>query len=124
MAVYLTEEDVEAVLSIEDVVDAVEGSFRRQAAGEIDNRPRYRIGLDGGQLAVMAACDLGIGVAGVKTYAAGANGARFVVVLFDATTPGAARASSTPTTSADCGPVRRPASRPGISQGRARGPSA
>ncbi len=85
MAVYLTEEDVEAVLSIEDVVDAVEGSFRRQAAGEIDNRPRYRIGLEGGQLAVMAACDLGIGVAGVKTYAAGANGARFVVVLFDAT---------------------------------------
>ena len=84
MAVYLTEEDVEAVLSIEDAVEAVEGSFRRQAAGEIDNRPRYRIGLDGGQLAVMAACDLGIGVAGVKTYAAGANGARFVVVLFDA----------------------------------------
>ena len=84
MAVYLTEEDVEAVLSIEDAIEAVEGSFRRQAAGEIDNRPRYRIGLDGGQLAVMAACDLGIGVAGVKTYAAGANGARFVVVLFDA----------------------------------------
>ena len=84
MAVYLTEEDVEAALSIEDVVEAVEGSFRRQAAGEIDNRPRYRIGLDGGQLAVMAACDLGIDVAGVKTYAAGANGARFVVVLFDA----------------------------------------
>jgi ornithine cyclodeaminase/alanine dehydrogenase-like protein (mu-crystallin family) len=81
---YLTEEDVEALLDIEDAVEAVEGSFRRQAAGVIDNRPRYRVGLDGGQLAVMAASDLGLGVAGVKTYAAGANGARFVVVLFDA----------------------------------------
>ena len=85
---HLTEDDVEALLDIEDVVEAVEGSFRRQAAGVIDNRPRYRLGLDGGQLAVMSASDLGLGVAGVKTYAAGPNGARFVVVLFDAVSHG------------------------------------
>ena len=84
MALYLTEEDVEALLSVGDALDAVEGSFRRQAAGEIENRPRYRLGLDGGQLAVMAAVDLGLGVAGVKTYAAGPDGAKFVLVLFDA----------------------------------------
>jgi ornithine cyclodeaminase/alanine dehydrogenase-like protein (mu-crystallin family) len=86
VALYLTEEDVDALLSIDDSIEAVEGSFRRQAAGEIENRPRFRLGLDGGQLAVMAAADLGLGLAGVKTYAAGPNGARFVVVLFDATT--------------------------------------
>jgi ornithine cyclodeaminase/alanine dehydrogenase-like protein (mu-crystallin family) len=40
--------------------------------------------LDSGQLAVMAAVDLGIGVAGVKTYAAGPEGVRFVLVLFHA----------------------------------------
>jgi ornithine cyclodeaminase/alanine dehydrogenase-like protein (mu-crystallin family) len=81
---YLSEDDVEVLLPIGEALAAVEGSFRRQAAGEIDNRPRYRVGLTGGQLAVMSASDLGLGVAGVKTYAAGAGGARFVVVLFDA----------------------------------------
>ncbi len=91
MALYLTEADVEALLSMGDALEAVEGSFRRQAAGEIENRPRYRLRLDGGQLAVMAAADLGLGVAGVKTYAAGADGARFVVVLFDASTQSSAR---------------------------------
>jgi ornithine cyclodeaminase/alanine dehydrogenase-like protein (mu-crystallin family) len=35
-------------------------------------------------LALMAAADLGLGVAGIKTYAAGRAGARFIVVLFDA----------------------------------------
>ena len=81
---YLTEEDVEAVFTIADALEAVEGAFRRQAAGEIENRPRYRLGLESGRLAVMAAADLGLGVAGVKTYAAGVEGAKFVLVLFHA----------------------------------------
>ena len=59
MPLYLTEEDVEAVFEIGDALEAVEGSFRRQAAGEIENRPRDRLRLEGGQLAVMAAVDLG-----------------------------------------------------------------
>ena len=84
MALYLTEEDVEAVLTIADVLEAVEGSFRRQAAGEIENHPRYRLRLEDGRLAVMAASDLGLGVAGVKTYAAGIGGATFVLTLFHA----------------------------------------
>ena len=84
MALYLTEEDVEAVFTIADALEAVEGSFRRQAAGEIENRPRYRLRLEDGRLAVMAASDLGLGVAGVKTYAAGVSGARFVLTLFHA----------------------------------------
>ncbi|MER3488033.1 MAG: ornithine cyclodeaminase, partial [Chloroflexota bacterium] len=84
MAVYLTEEDVEALLAIGDALEAVEGSFLRQAEGRIENKPRYRLGLDGGSVAVMAASDHGLGVAGVKTYAAGRNGASFVVILFDA----------------------------------------
>ena len=84
MPLYLTEEDIEAVFTVADALEAVEGSFRRQAAGEIENRPRHRLRLDAGRLAVMAAADLGLGVAGVKTYAAGPEGARFVLVLFDA----------------------------------------
>ena len=84
MALYLTEEDVEAVVTIGDALEAVEGSFRRQAAGVIENRPRYRLRLESGRLAVMAASDLGLGVAGVKAYAAGPDGAKFVVTLFHA----------------------------------------
>ena len=51
MALYLTEEDVEAVFAIGDALEAVEGSFRRQAAGEIENRPRDRLRLEDGRLA-------------------------------------------------------------------------
>jgi alanine dehydrogenase len=80
---YLSEEDVEVLLDPGIAVDAVEGSLLRQAEGAIENRPRYRLPLERGQLAVMAATDHGLGVAGVKTYAAGRNGTQFVVVLFD-----------------------------------------
>ena len=84
MPLYLTEEDVASLLSPEDALEAVEGSFVRIAEGVVENRPRYRHRLEGGQLAVMSAADLGLGVAGVKTYAAGRGGASFVLVLFDA----------------------------------------
>jgi alanine dehydrogenase len=81
---YLSEEDVEALVDIDDALVAVEDSFRRLAAGVVENRPRDRLRLDNGLLAVMAASDLGLGVAGIKIYAAGRAGARFLVVLFDA----------------------------------------
>jgi ornithine cyclodeaminase/alanine dehydrogenase-like protein (mu-crystallin family) len=83
---YLTEDDVDGLLTPEDALEAVEGSFRRMAEGVVENVPRRRLRLDGGALAVMSAADLGIGVAGVKTYAAGRGGVSFVVVLFDAAT--------------------------------------
>lgn len=84
MPLYLTEEDVDSLLTIGDALEAVEGSFLRMAEGVVENRPRYRLSLDGGALAVMAAADRGLGVAGVKAYAAGRAGASFVVCLFDA----------------------------------------
>jgi alanine dehydrogenase len=57
------------------------------AAGAVENRPRDRLRLDEGRLAVMAAADLELEAAGVKTYAAFAKGARFVVCLFAADRP-------------------------------------
>jgi alanine dehydrogenase len=83
---YLSEEDVDGLLTPEDALEAVEGSFRRLAEGVVENVPRRRLRLDGGALAVMSASDLGLGIAGVKTYAAGRGGASFVLVLFDAAT--------------------------------------
>jgi len=88
VTLYLTEEDVGALLTTEDALEAVEGSFRRLAAGSVENRPRDRLRLEDGVLAVMAAADLELGYAGLKSYAAfGYDDARFVVLLF-----GAARA--------------------------------
>ncbi len=86
MPLYLSEDDVDGLLTPEDALEAVEGSFQRLAEGVVENVPRRRLRLDGGALAVMSACDLGLGIAGVKTYAAGRGGASFVLVLFDAAT--------------------------------------
>jgi alanine dehydrogenase len=82
LPLYLTEADVGSLLTPADAVDAVEGSFRRMAAGAVENMPRERLRLEEGRLAVMAAADLELGAAGVKTYAAFAKGTRFVVCLF------------------------------------------
>jgi alanine dehydrogenase len=84
---YLTEADVESLLTPADALEAIEACFRRMAAGAVENRPRERLRLDEGRLAVMAAADLELGAAGVKTYAAFAKGARFVVCLFAADRP-------------------------------------
>jgi alanine dehydrogenase len=82
MPLYLSEEDVGALLAPADALDAVEASFLRMAAGLVEIAPRRRLNLDEGRLADMAASDLELGYAGVKTYAAFVDGAAFVVVLF------------------------------------------
>lgn len=84
MTLYLTEAEVDSLLGPEDALEAVEASFARLARGAVENVPRRRLGLEGGLLAVMAAADLELGYAGLKTYAAfGYEGVRFVVVLFE-----------------------------------------
>src|SRR5919199_1237106 len=84
MTLYLTEEEVGGLLTIEDALEAVEGSFRRLAAGGVQNVPRQRLRLEGGILAVMSAVDLELGYGGLKTYAAfGYDDYRFVVLLFE-----------------------------------------
>jgi alanine dehydrogenase len=80
---YLTEDEVAGLLTPADALDAVEGSFRRLASGEVENVPRQRTRWDGGFLAVMWAVDRELGLAGLKTYAAGHEGAQFVVLLFE-----------------------------------------
>ena len=87
MPLYLSEADVEKVLSPADAVSAVEACFERLARGVVENRPRFRLGLDGGLLNVMAAADLELGTAGLKAYAGFGEGARFVVALFAADRP-------------------------------------
>ena len=87
MPLYLSEADVDGLLPPADAVEAVEGCFARLASGAVENRPRFRLGLDDGRLNVLAAADLELGVAGLKAYAAFRSGARFVVALFAADRP-------------------------------------
>ena len=80
---YLTEAEVGELLTPADALEAVEGCFRRLAAGTIDNTPRQRTRLEGGMFAVMSAVDRELGFAGLKSYSWLEGGTPFVVVLFD-----------------------------------------
>jgi alanine dehydrogenase len=83
LPLYLTEADVDSLLAPADALEAVEASFRRLAAGEIENRPRERLRLEDGVFALMAAVDRELRLAGLKSYAWLPDGTPFVVVLFD-----------------------------------------
>ena len=48
MPLYLTEAEVGELLTPADALEAVEGCFRRLAAGEIENMPRQRTRFEGG----------------------------------------------------------------------------
>jgi alanine dehydrogenase len=84
---YLTEEEIRELLTPDDALAAVEASFRNIAAGDVDLAPRRRLRLEEGRLADMAASDLALGYAGAKVYSGFADGAAFVVTLFDAEKP-------------------------------------
>ena len=86
MTLYLTEEQVADLLTPADALQAVEACFRRLAAGEVQNIPRERARFEDGFLAVMWAVDRELELAGLKSYAAGHEGASFVVVLFETVT--------------------------------------
>ena len=87
MTLFLSESDVQKLLSLGDAVHAVEGCFERMAAGAVHHAPRRRLELEEGRLADMAASDLQLGYAGVKTYAGFREGTAFVVALFSAERP-------------------------------------
>jgi ornithine cyclodeaminase/alanine dehydrogenase-like protein (mu-crystallin family) len=87
VTLHLTEADVAGLLSPAAAVDAVDACFRRMAAGAVENRPRYRLRLQGGALAVMAAADLELGYAGAKVYAGFPEDARAELLLFRADAP-------------------------------------
>jgi ornithine cyclodeaminase/alanine dehydrogenase-like protein (mu-crystallin family) len=84
---FLREADVEKLLSPAEAVEAVEACFARMALGAVELDPRRRLRLQGGRLHLMAASDLELRRAGMKTYVGFADGARFVVALFAADRP-------------------------------------
>jgi alanine dehydrogenase len=87
VTLFLSESDVQDLLSPADAVEAVEACFHRMATGGVRIAPRRRLELEEGRLADMAASDLELGYAGVKAYAGFSDGAAFVVALFSTERP-------------------------------------
>jgi alanine dehydrogenase len=87
VTLHLTEDDVARLLTPADAVATIESCFERMARGAVHNRPRYRLPLEQGALAVMAASDLELGYAAAKVYAGFPSGARFAVLLYRADRP-------------------------------------
>lgn len=87
MTLVLTEEDVRIALDMPMALDAVEDSFRHQAAGKTVLHPRRRIELpERVFLNQMAAADQAEGWMGLKVYTVARGVARFVVLLYSTTT--------------------------------------
>lgn len=83
MALYLTEQDVRQVLTMDLAIQAVERAFRDWGEGKAQNLPRRRLRAGRGGLMIMAAAAPGMGAMGYKAYGAGA---RMKVFLYSAET--------------------------------------
>jgi ornithine cyclodeaminase/alanine dehydrogenase-like protein (mu-crystallin family) len=87
VTLYISESEVQELLSPADAVEAVEACSRRMATGVVRIAPRRRLEVEDGRLADMAASDLELGYAGVKAYVGMADGAAFAVALFSTARP-------------------------------------
>jgi alanine dehydrogenase len=85
---FLTEEDVRQVLTMEMALEAVEAGLRKMALDEVQNVPRARSQTDHVMLHVMSASAKTLGYSGYKAYATGRRGSHFHVALFDGKTGG------------------------------------
>ncbi|HXF69968.1 MAG TPA: ornithine cyclodeaminase family protein [Thermoflexus sp.] len=83
MPILLREDDVRALLSISDAIEALERAFRLSAEGRVANVARSRVRWPRGALHVMAAGGPGVGYVGLKAYTTVSGQTRFVVLLFD-----------------------------------------
>lgn len=80
---WLSDADVERLLSVEDAIPIVETALAQQAAGDAVNRPRaHDITGEGAFLAHMQAALYEQGVFGFKSYSAAGGAYRFFVMLY------------------------------------------
>ena len=86
MTRYLSEADVDQLLTMPDTLRVVEDAFRAWGEGRAVNHPRRRIRVPQGFLHVMEAALVDETVMGLKTYATVSGGTTFVVQLFDGDT--------------------------------------
>ncbi|RMG32562.1 MAG: ornithine cyclodeaminase family protein [Planctomycetota bacterium] len=81
--VFLSEADVRANLTMRQVLDALEHTFRRLADGEVDYRPRQRVRVAGAMLHVLPAASEDSGLLAFKCYLSTRQSVTFHVVVYD-----------------------------------------
>jgi ornithine cyclodeaminase/alanine dehydrogenase-like protein (mu-crystallin family) len=80
---YLTEEEVSQILSIDLALDAVSTAFRKLAIEEAVNIPRQRCQTDHVMLHILPAAAKTLGILGYKAYTTTKSASRFHVMLYD-----------------------------------------
>lgn len=83
---YLTEQDVTNLLTMQDALDAVETAFKAQATGDATNEPRRRVRANNAILMTMSGAIASLNVFGLKAYSVARGKARFHVNLYDTAT--------------------------------------
>src|SRR5262245_55763682 len=81
---YLREEEVSQLVTVAEVIDALDMTFRHQATGSAFTNPRTRLRMPGGMLHLMAGAIPDF--FGYKAYATGGGKAQFFFYLFSAQT--------------------------------------
>ena len=84
MALYLSEDDVKQVLTMDMALDGVESAHRDLALGRASDTPRARSRLPQTALHILQGALLDQGILGYKAYTSNRSGNRFLVHLFDA----------------------------------------
>lgn len=84
MAVFLTEDDVKQVLTVDMAMAGVESAHRDLALGQALDTPRQRSRLPQTVLHILQGALPAQGVLGYKAYTSNRSGNRFLVHLFDA----------------------------------------
>ena len=84
MALFLTEENVRQLLSMDEALAQVEACLQALGTGQARNQPRRRIRLPSGMLHVMSAGDAELGFFGHKVYTTTRQGAKFLITLYSA----------------------------------------
>ncbi len=83
---YLTEQDVTSLLTMQDALQAVETAFKAQATGDATNESRRRVRANNAILMTMSGAIASLNVFGLKAYSVARGKARFHVSLYDTTT--------------------------------------
>lgn len=86
MALYLTEAQVDSVLTMQLAIDALDEAFKARAVGDAFNTPRRRLPTSTGVYNFMSASWKSHNLVGHKSYAGGRPGIQFHVMLYDTST--------------------------------------
>jgi ornithine cyclodeaminase/alanine dehydrogenase-like protein (mu-crystallin family) len=82
MVLFLRENDIKSLLTMDDAIEAVEHAFRLQGLGQADNLPRQRPRTERSELHVNSSAVSEMGL-GLKAATVGSRGVRFVVLLWN-----------------------------------------